>query len=296
MNWLVPPGLYAIGTPHADSPVLVTANYKMSYDSVRSNLADRSVWLLVLETYGINVWCAAGKGTFGTDELVRRVHASRLDLVVHHRILHLPILGAPGIAAHKILRLCGFKVQYATIRASDLPEYMDNGMMTTTAMRKLTFSLRERAVLIPVELVTSCKPNGIAAAILFVLFALFNSLDAGINLLVAYTGAVLAGIVAAPLLLPLIPGRSFAVKGALAGLVWAATYVFALPGHPWSAVTSAAALLALPAVSSFHALNFTGCTPYTSRSGVKKEMRRALPAMGCALVAAVILMISGIFV
>lgn len=66
MRYLVPPGLYAIGEPDPQSPVLVTANYKMSYDLVRQALAGRNVWLLVLETYGINVWCAAGKGTFGT--------------------------------------------------------------------------------------------------------------------------------------------------------------------------------------------------------------------------------------
>jgi len=33
-------------------------------------------------------------------------------------------------------------------------------------------------------------------------------------------------------------------------------------------------------VSAFYTLNFTGCTTYTSRSGVKKEMRIAIPAMG----------------
>jgi CO dehydrogenase/acetyl-CoA synthase gamma subunit (corrinoid Fe-S protein) len=67
MDYLVPPGLYAVGNPTPADPVLVTANYKMSYDIVRSVLEGRNVWLLVLETYGINVWCAAGKGTFGTE-------------------------------------------------------------------------------------------------------------------------------------------------------------------------------------------------------------------------------------
>ena len=95
MNYLVPPGLYAIGSPTPADPVLVTANYKMSYDIVRSVLAGRNVWLLVLETYGINVWCAAGEGTFGTEELVRRITVSGLARAVTQRRLVLPILGAP---------------------------------------------------------------------------------------------------------------------------------------------------------------------------------------------------------
>lgn len=296
MSWLVPPGLYAIGTPGSGDPVLVTANYKMSYDTVRYCLAGRSIWLLVLETYGINVWCAAGKGTFGTDELVRRVTESRLPEIVIHRNLILPILGAPGVAAHDVSKRCGFRVHYATIRAADIPEYLDNGMITTPAMREMTFSLRERAVLIPVELVTALKPTGIAAFLLLAVVGLTMGMDAGIMSMLAYLGAVLTGIVAAPLLLPVIPGRSFALKGAVAGALWSAVVFYLSAGHFWWYGAAAPVFLALPAISSFHALNFTGCTPYTSRSGVKKEMRVALPIMGGALLAAAVLAVAGAFV
>jgi len=56
---------------------------------------------------------------------------------------------------------------------------------------------------------------------------------------------------------------------------------------------TAATFLALPTVSAFYALNFTGCTPYTSCSGVKKEMRTAMPAMGIALVLSAISVLVG---
>jgi len=36
-------------------------------------------------------------------------------------------------------------------------------------------------------------------------------------------------------------------------------------------------LLIIPAISAYLAMNFTGCSTYTSLSGVKKEMRFALP-------------------
>jgi hypothetical protein len=38
-----------------------------------------------------------------------------------------------------------------------------------------------------------------------------------------------------------------------------------------------ALMLLIMAVSSYLAMNFTGCTPYTSPSGVEKEMRKAIP-------------------
>src|SRR3990172_2220623 len=67
MKYQVPPGLYAVGQPDRTSPVLVTANYKLTFDRLRSRLSEINAWILVLDTKGINVWCAAGKGTFGTE-------------------------------------------------------------------------------------------------------------------------------------------------------------------------------------------------------------------------------------
>ncbi|HXE96032.1 MAG TPA: mercury methylation corrinoid protein HgcA [Dongiaceae bacterium] len=295
MEFIVPPGLYAVGHPSATDPVLVTANYKMSYDLVRKSLSGRNIWLLVLETFGVNVWCAAGKGTFGTGELVRRVASSGLTRVVSHRRLILPILGAPGVAAHEVARRTGFKVSYATIRAADLPEYLDNGMITTPAMQEMTFSFYERLVLVPVELVMGLKSVAIIGAVTLLLIAVLGGVTAGISGFCAYLGAVLSGIVLGPLLLPWLPGKSFAVKGAFAGLLWSGFFYLLAGGSNWNGAVTAAFFLALPAVSAFHTLNFTGCSTYTSRSGVKKEMRIALPTMGGALIASLILLLAGRF-
>lgn len=293
LKYLVPPGLYALGDPSPEAPVLVTASYKMSYDIVRSALAGRNVWLLVLETYGINVWCAAGKGTFGTEELVRRIGVTGLDQVVSHRRLILPLLGAPGVAAHEVTKRTAFHVRYAAIHADDLPEYLDNGMVTTAAMRELTFSLRERLALIPVELVGALKPTATATAALFIAVALLQGPARGLLAVYAYLGAVVAGAAMTPLLLPWLPGRSFAGKGLVMGLAWSVALYFFADGRGWGIPLTVAAFLALPAVSSFYALNFTGSTPFTSRSGVKKEMRIALPAMGCALLVSALAVLAG---
>ena len=295
MSYIVPPGLYALGHPTPDDPVLVTANYKMSFDIVRSTMAGRNAWLLVLETFGINVWCAAGKGTFGTEELVRRIGATGLAKVVNHRRLLLPILGAPGVAAHEVARRTGFAVSYATIRAEDLPEFLEHGMVTTPIMRELTFTFQERLVLVPVEMVHALKSTAVIALCLFVLGVVLGGSITGITASIAYLGAVFTGIVLGPLLLPWLPGRSFSVKGAIAGLAWSAIWYGIAGGSTWNIPTTIAAFLALPAVSAFYTLNFTGCTTYTSRSGVKKEMRIAIPAMGGALVVSALLALAGRF-
>ncbi|MCL2605833.1 MAG: acetyl-CoA synthase subunit gamma, partial [Coriobacteriia bacterium] len=62
MDYKIESGLYAVGKPDTSSPVLVSANYKLTFDALRKNLGGLDCWLLILDTKGINVWCAAGKG------------------------------------------------------------------------------------------------------------------------------------------------------------------------------------------------------------------------------------------
>jgi len=267
----------------------------MTYDIIRRVLAGRNIWLLVLETFGVNVWCAAGKGSFGTGELVRRIKATGLADVVSHRRLILPILGAPGVSAHEVARRSGFTISYATIRATDLPEYLDNGMVTTPAMRKMTFTFYERLVLIPVEIMLVLKFIAVIGGVALFAVALLGNLTAGITAFVAYFGAVLSGVALGPALLPWLPGRSFAVKGACVGLLWSVLFYACAGGPAWPGAIAVALFLALPAVSAFYTLNFTGCSTYTSRSGVKKEMRIAIPTIGGALIASLVLLLVGRF-
>lgn len=169
MNYTVEPGLYALGNPDNRSHILVTANYKMSFDRLRETLSGRDTWLLVLDTKGINVWCAAGKGTFGTEELMRRIALSGLNKVVSHRELILPQLSGPGVAAHQVKKLSGFRAHYGPIRASDLTAYLEAGLKATLGMRLKTFPLRERLALIPIEIVAAFK---VSLLILFIFFLL----------------------------------------------------------------------------------------------------------------------------
>jgi len=279
MHYTVDPGLYALGKPDQQSPVLVTTNFKMSFDRLRETLSGRNVWILVLDTRGINVWCAAGKGTFGTTELVSRIESSGLAQVVSHRELILPQLSGPGIAAHEVKKLSGFKVTYGPIRSRDLPNFLDNGHKANPKMRLKTFTTWERIILIPMELVAALKVGLIIMAVLFLLSLLggqgwTNALNHGLFSIIAILTAILAGAVLTPLLLPWLPGHAFSLKGASIGLLTAIILLAFRWGNRFEGLGW---LILIPAVSAFLAMNFTGASTYTSLSGVKKEMRWALP-------------------
>ena len=274
MDYKIDPGLYCVGNPVNTSPVFVTANYKMSFDSLRKELAGLDAWILVLDTKGINVWCAAGKGTFGTKELIERIIQTGLSKLVSSRTVILPQLGAPGIAAHEVQKSTGFKVVYGPVRAEDIKAFLSAGMKATGEMRTVKFTFIDRLVLTPIEIVSAIKPSIILFGILFILnsigFGQFGFTD-----LYAYIGAVLAGCFIAPVLLPWIPGRSFAFKGWLVGLLWVAS-VIAINDL---SLRTLSYMLVLPAVSAYGALNFTGCSTYTSPTGVNREMKTAIPLM-----------------
>ena len=272
----VEPGLYALGEPTADSPVFVTANYTLSFDALRTALEGVDGYILVLDTKGINVWCAAGKGIFGTDELVHRIEATHLHDIVRHRTVILPQLGAPGVSAHQVKKRAGFRVKYGPVRAADLPEYLKAGR-ATPEMRRVRFTLPDRLVLIPVELVHFALRMAVAAVLLYFASGL---LAAG-----AAIAATLSGVVLFPILLPWLPTRHFSSKGfVLGGLVAFAFALAAFLGDPdaalWrQAIPALGYLLALPPVTAYLALNFTGSTTFTSKSGVKREIFRYVPVM-----------------
>ena len=287
-SYRVSPGVYAVGHPGPQSPVLVTANYKLSFDALRKELAGLDAWLLVLDTRGVNVWCAAGKGTFGTGELVARIRAVELGKLVDHRTVVLPQLGAPGVAAHAVRAATGFKAVFGPVRAADLRGYLATGMKATPAMRRVTATAWERVLVGLVEFVNERKTMGLVITALFVLAGLgldlfsFERAFAGAREgFGAYLLGFLAGNVLTPLALPWLPGRAFSLKGALAGAVaglgvWAFAPGLAAGFGLW---------LGAVVAGSWYGMQYTGSSTFTSPSGVEKEMRRAIPfqVAGCAL-------------
>lgn len=287
----VAPGLYSAGEAGPGSPVLVTANYKLSFDEVRRYLTGIDAWILVLDTKGINVWCAAGKGTFGTEELVRRIEETHLAEKVSHRHLILPQLGAPGVAAHKVKALSGFSVKYGPVLSKDIPAYLASGYVKTTEMTRVPFGFRDRLVLVPVELSGAKLLYPALALAALVLSAVYPGPGAVVFGIVLLEG-VFAGAVLTPLLLPRLPFRAFALKGALTGLVLSGgTLSFMSISLP----VAAGLVLFTTALSSFLAMNFTGASTYTSQSGVAREVKIGMPLQAAAAVSGGIMIALGIF-
>ena len=300
-TYKISPGLYCVGEPTIRSPVLVTANYKLSFDALRKELAGINAWLLVIDTRGINVWCAAGKGTFSAEEIAHQVHKAKLDQIVDHREILLPQLAANGVAAHELKRLCGFRGRFGPIQASDLPKFLQAGE-ADEGMRTVTFSLRERAVLIPLEICMLWKQLSAVVLVIFLLsgispdfFSLTLALKRGILPVYATLIAILMGAVATPLLLPWLPFRQFWLKGAIMGSLAFPLLLF-IGWQSLGGIEKIALCLWTICCSAYLAMNFTGSTPFTSLSGVTREMRRGLMFQVSSAVLALIFWIAGPFV
>ncbi|MDD3877091.1 MAG: mercury methylation corrinoid protein HgcA [Bacteroidales bacterium] len=283
MNYKIKQGLYAIGNPYTLSAIFVTANFKLSFDHLRRALHGMNAWVLVLDTKGINVWCAAGKGTFGTKELVYRIKAHELDKIVEHRTVIVPQLGAVGVSAHDVKERTGFRVIYGPVQAKDIRDFIANDYKATPEMRKVKFPLVERLKLIPVELFYGKYYLIFVPALFFIIAGLYSggySIDKawenGSKSIMYLFSAYFSGTVLTPLLLPWIPFKRFSLKGLALGWLFAALFLFfnIFGSH---IIENVSWFLMMGSISSFLAMNFTGASTFTSLSGVQKEMKSALP-------------------
>lgn len=301
MRYAVSPGLYAIGSPDSGSEVFATANYKLSFDLLRAALKGLDAWVLVLDTKGINVWCAAGKGTFGTDEMIRRIKDCALEEVVRHGRVIAPQLGAPGVNASAVQKATGFRVYYGPVDARDIREYLAAGLKATQRMRTIRFGLIDRLALIPMELLPAIKIYPLYALLILVVMGIGlpvslasfrGAATEAVPLLVMGIGGIVAGAIVTPLLLPIIPFRSFALKGWLVGLAVSFSAAMGMGiGYNNDVSFFIMAMLFFPAVSSYIALQFTGATTFTGQSGVRKELRYAMPAYAVAGLISLVLLV-----
>jgi hypothetical protein len=293
-RYRVVPGLYKLGSPDRDSPVFVTANYKMSFDALRSGLGGMTGWILVLDTRGINVWCAAGKGTFGTDELVNKIEAVKLKSVVAKKTVIVPQLGGPGVSGPEVLKRTGFRVVFGPVRAQDIGKFMSSGMKADPAMRRVRFDLADRAKLVSVEFVGVLKYLLIAAVLILGIALALNSFSfqkafsTGWKFVLGILIALASGTILTPLLLPWLPGRSFSLKGLFAGILVGLAFGLSLGMGPFHI---AAWVLLSGAISSFLGMGFTGASTYTNLSGTIREMTIYIPVQITALSLGIVLMI-----
>ena len=300
--YTVEPGLYKFGNPDSQSAVFASANYKLSFDILRKNLEGLNAWILVLDTKGINVWCAAGKGTFGTNELIHRIKETKLSDYISHKTIILPQLGASGIAAYYIRENTGFNVKFGPVRARDIKEYIDKKYQKSEEMRQVSFNLTDRLILTPVEIMNSFHYLLILLLATFILsgitsegYKLASFLHEGMKACLMIGSAYISGTILVPLLLPWIPSRYFAGKGIIVQTLMFLILLFPditnyhiLNITGWYFFTTS--------LSSYLAMNFTGSTTFTSLSGVKKEMKLFIPIQIFSFLTGLIMIIVSKFI
>jgi hypothetical protein len=147
----------------------------------------------------------------------------------------------------------------------------------------VTFNLVDRLVLTPVEIRLLMKP----ALLIFLLLTLLSGIGPdGFSFAAAWSRgqivilvgivSIITGTVLAPALLPWLPFRSFYLKGLLTGLAGSVAFL-GLVKAPGTNFETIALVIEGSILSSYLTMNFTGSTPFTSPSGVEKEMRRGIP-------------------
>lgn len=267
-NYKVPPGLYKIGKPTDSSEVIVTCNYKLTVDVVRSTVK-QDYWLLIIDTEGVNVWCAAGKGKFGTAEVIYSVLKHQLDQKVSHKRIILPQLSGPGIQSHIIKDKTGFNVKFGPVHVKDLDAYVEGGLTCDETMRQVTFTLKERIAVMPLEWVATGK----LLIITWLLVLLLPVLDMNHFWLMLFSSLI--GTVFVPIILPWRPFKMFYMNGLVCGVIMSALFIsyvgYDLLMVGWAILGTT--------LAGYQALNFTGSTTFTSLSGVKKEMEKAIPVL-----------------
>ncbi|MBU0515020.1 MAG: copper oxidase, partial [Proteobacteria bacterium] len=136
-----PVGLRPVGEPGRHSPVLVTCNFDLTVKRVTRLLKRAGVdaWLLVADSKGVNVWCAAGGEELNTHSVVSAVKTSTLVDKVDHRRLILPPLAAPGVRAKNVAKETGWSVHWGPVRAEDIPRYLADGRQRDEGMKRVTY-------------------------------------------------------------------------------------------------------------------------------------------------------------
>lgn len=159
------PGLYAVGQPGPDAPVLCTGNFTLTVRRMKDVLAGHDAWLLVANSDGINVWCAAGGGHLTHHDVIAALRSSGVERRVDHRTIVLPQLAATGVERRRIREATGWKPVWGPARLEDLPGFLERGLKVKKRERSMRFPLWER---LEMSITWALPTSAVAGAVLAV--------------------------------------------------------------------------------------------------------------------------------
>ncbi len=249
-----PTGLRQVGDPGPDSPVLLTGNYALTVRRLVKVLAGRDAWLLVANSRGINVWCAAGGGHLTHHDVIAVLRSSGVAERVRHRRLILPQLSATGVERRLVRAATGWEPRWGPARLEDLPAFLDRQQRVTQRQRAMRFPLWERLEMA----LTWALPMAVVAFL--ALFAIM-----GLRVAAVAAGVVVLGVGAVFAALPWLSvtgGRRWLTYGGLAVTTFAAggACLAALGGARSSALGALGVTCALAA--GILSVDLAGTTPW----------------------------------
>jgi len=247
----VKPGVYAVGEPGRESPLLVTGNFELTVRRlVRAIEGELNIWILVVDSGGINVWCAAGGGFLTADKIIGALHISGLSEYLQHHALILPQLCANGVEGWRIREQTGWGVHWGPARADDIPDYLARGRKKTDDMRWVQFPLRDRLEMTAVTL-------GFYALMILIPIAIFwRTMFWPTFFAMAALSAFYAVV------LPWLPGRDGLAKSLpLAMIALAGMLVYSTLWDPAAIDILFARSIGLTALSVFIAAELQGMSP-----------------------------------
>lgn len=266
------PGLYAIGQPTPDAPVLVTGNYDLTVRRLLRDTQGIDAYLLVVNSNGINVWCAAGGGHITSDKIIAAMRSSRLNDVVAHRRLILPQLSATGVDGSRIEEETGWKVWWGPVYSKDIPAYLETGLEKIDSTRWVHFPLLNR-------LEMAVGMWGFWGLLLGLALLLFNRRVLWMGL-----GASLFYYLVSGAFFPWLPGRDGFRKGLFLALVSVAlTLAIGLGAAGWDVLRVLNMALGLAALAVFAAADYQGGTPHMRAGEIVHFIKLAPLELGLLL-------------
>jgi ubiquinone/menaquinone biosynthesis C-methylase UbiE len=247
----VRPGLYAVGSPKSGSPVLVTGNFNLTVRRLVQAIDGRvDAWVLVADSSGINVWCAAGGGYFTAEKIIAAVKSSHLERVVTHHALILPQLCANGVDGWRIRQETGWGVHWGPARARDIPAYLAGRRKKSDLMRWVRFPLKDRLEMVTVTL----GLYGLLILLPVLIFWRGSFWPVTFSLLgLSYFYAIV---------LPWLPGRDGLYKSIpLAIIALSALFIFVSVFNPLPTVQLLHWIIGLTGLSVFVAAELQGMSP-----------------------------------
>jgi acetyl-CoA decarbonylase/synthase complex subunit gamma len=118
------PGLYRVGTPGKDAPVLLTVNFSLTFFTLQGYLESTRIpcFMLIVDTEGLSVLTAVAAGKLNETLVRDSIRKFSVEQAVSHKTLIIPGYSAP--LSGRIEEATGWKVMVGPRDAAEIGEYL----------------------------------------------------------------------------------------------------------------------------------------------------------------------------